>query len=503
VDLQVQEQASLLHAVRLLHHPNVLYILNGDYNHTRHVIELDYRARHVRVLSPCPIEPTARAKIDRDSRKLRDGLLDKSVPRQSRIHLEELTAASVLDFRVSAEAAIRDFLNEDVALLFGHHASDKGRQKGSPTDPASGLRVATARQVQHASGAFEGMTPVALSERTQGPGLAFLANLTGGSVEETPIPKLDLRGEISTRLGRLRRQWIGYPLTLVLAEQPALSFRPAHDSGVTPNANAVFLVQRAVDKKLVIAPGLVWQPVAGILATRVSWATVESDGGEALFHWPWLIRPTSDMFLTFHNLVDAIAKAVSDTPSLRELGPAILIEWVRWNVQHWSKAKTSARHSPDALKKLLGQGPGAGDNGAATWIANLLRAVTGNTGEEEEASRFRMELLFLAAPYMGLSEGIRLALWRSLRPTVDVPTRVEEDLAIKNAILASRSRLPRARRVVTEFEVKSFRDAATRLTGGRAWWDSSGEIAPGPGATPFRGEGKPGGAATETRDRRP
>jgi hypothetical protein len=102
VDLQVEHVPELLHSMRLLHHPNVVYVLTGERQHLKFVIELDYIRRHggKDLVSKTDLEPNIR----RHSVLLRDSILEKALPSHAVLELPLLALDDVMKMYVKSEA---------------------------------------------------------------------------------------------------------------------------------------------------------------------------------------------------------------------------------------------------------------------------------------------------------------------------------------------------------------------------------------------------------------
>ena len=469
VDLEVERQAQLLHALRLLHHPNVLYLLTGNYAHTHFVTLLDFEANHMRLmpyaLNGRAVDLKARSNIRQHSRRLRDSLLEKVLAAHARIDLRELTCGEALSFKNDQWAGydVRRALGPLAAFL----------------DDAKDLSLATARKIQYACDAV-GPSPAEGDHKAQRALFAALCGAPDVEEPERPEPpraRVTLRGVVSTRLGSERRRWSGATITTVLAERPALTFdrfqRGARDPH--PSPTGAFLLWRAAEGNPteIEAPGLEWRPNAGVLATEVTW----KGGGKATFHWPWLLRPSTTAFLKFHALVKMLDEATRDSVSLYELESKLIVPWIDWNLQQWREQRVKgapvlSRPSENVAEALRN-------------VNDLLNseAVKANVHDRREVVRFQMELFLMAAHYIGLQPEIAGEFHAELHKSATEGSgssrgkiEVEERLAIKNAIRDARPKLTvdQVEKAVGEFYV-SARDLAYA----EQWWAwSKGSLEP-------------------------
>lgn len=82
VDLQVKRNVELIHAIRLLRHPRVVYLITADLTHTEEVIFLDLLHQHHRLAgSPIDLSSIESQKLKKSCRSISHALMEKAFPR--------------------------------------------------------------------------------------------------------------------------------------------------------------------------------------------------------------------------------------------------------------------------------------------------------------------------------------------------------------------------------------------------------------------------------------
>lgn len=408
VDLQVEHLPQLLHAIRLLHHPNVAYVLTGDLGHLELALELDYLGRHadlarswigvrgVRQDENDALWPQVRE----SSVKLRNALIQKALPEHARLLLPTLTAGTVLKLVVGDNVEVAEYLT---------------KEWGGVLQSADGLSLVTARQAQHAID----RALARARQRDDVPSREFVADLCGTTIETTRAPdgkgkksrkqpvddpqkrQFLLYGQLTTRLGKTLRSWEADQVKVVLSDQPRFAFLPDFEEvGIRfdEEAHRAAVVQIAVEKGLASAHALNWFAEAGIATTQVSWSPATNKVPRtAVFHWPWLKRPTVTQVVELYDLPRRMSEQAPDT-SLDDL-PATMIETWLLRTVNWFRSGTP---KGDALSN-----DSFGDLGRA-----LKELTTRNRDlkNKEEVELWARDLLIMTAPYYGLPVKIRDAL---------------------------------------------------------------------------------------------
>jgi hypothetical protein len=480
VDLQVEHIPDLLHAIRLLHHPNVAYVLTGDYDHLGFAVILDYMGRHIKLLGERAAErKDIWARIQRDSERLGAALVEKVLPRHARIPLPLFDGPDLLTMDCPRGAALTPLAGKVAQRTVGTALAAPWR---SLFEEFTGLPIATARRAQFAIDRYVGRNSPA-GEAPKDLTLDFVADLCGTEVQGASGASLGIVGRITTRLGTVLRAWKRDVLTIVLADRPLFEFtRYGEDDSKTKcllpeESHQALLLQRAVESQLVRAIGLEWRPDAGILATKVDWdSTILAADRPAVFHWPWLVRPMASQVLRF----DALCQQFIDRfPLPRDWTQEDVLIWLAANVdwyheQHGEKA-TKGHRRADATK---GKGDGSRRSGnkvsrtpssAATFkdISATLKSL-----DDVDTRRWVRELLVMSAPYFGLPESVAEALhsaFSNYQGVSKVEVELEQRRAIKNAIIASYTG---AERTSGDFvkAADAFDEEQRDRSRGHFWW---------------------------------
>ena len=352
VDLQVEQLPQLLHAVRLLHHPNVVYVLTGNYEHLRFVLKLDYIHRHGRGSygyrhGEKQIDKALWDDIKAHSARLRDAFLEKAVPRHAMLTLPHLSFDDVLKF-AAGDQTVKDTL----------HAPTW--EKVLPAATRS-LPIVTARRAQRvieshlARPELRTEKLAAALKLTEADGkdaddkkkiaatLELIAALCETSIEveeKTDLnakPTFTMQGELTTQLGPILRVWKGDRLKVELTDQPSFVFAPDFDETrpqIKEEAHRALLVQLVTEKTnaLVVAHTLEWTPDAGIASTHVEWEPNSTKvDWMAVFHWPWLVKPSATRALELKDLARkmsdlATGSSLSDPKDVEVMVAAWLLE---------------------------------------------------------------------------------------------------------------------------------------------------------------------------------
>ena len=432
VDLQIEQVPHLLHAIRLLHHPNVVYVLTGNMEHLRFVLELDYIGQHGGRLGD--VEPLGfrRHAIVRDSerirtfsRKLRDALLEKALPPHSRLELPLLSLGAVLKMHVGGE---------EKTLKVADRLDQEWREL--PTGMKD-LRIATARRAQHAIDQHL-RTSAKLAEDYK---VRFVADVCGANVDERG--RVLYAGRLTTLPGPVDQTWEGDRLSIQLRAQPAFALqRQFRDAALQDDeeANRAAVIQFAAERGLVRAVGLVWSPDAGIATTEVKWKSIIGDvSGVALFHWPWLVRPQLSEVLMLGKVAEAMRAGAGDAIDRANLNWDMFLVWLRQNIE-WQCSRAKLGGVQWSLPTTLND------------VADALKRLCAEKSTSEDACRWVRELVIMTAPYFGLPDDLALSLREKLIQLVPDHDKIaiEEKRMIGDAILVWR--LDDARRLGRPFE---------------------------------------------------
>ena len=416
VDLQVEHVPHLLHAIRLLHHPNVVYVLTGNMEHLRFVLELDYIGQHG--VRPLDLERSAEqdlskaqsvskaqslsGRIKSYSCTLRDALLEKALPSHATLTLPLLSLEEVLSMHVDTGGDA-----ETVEALFDKLWPKTTKEQAWPeiAKLTQGLRVVTARHAQHAIDKHLSDLTTAKKAKT------FAAELFGTELDKQD--RIALRGRLTTLLGPVFQTWEGDQLSIELREQPLFAFASQFgeaDYNLKEGANRAAVLQCVVDKKLVEAPGLDWQPEAGVATTSVQWKSdISGIAGNALFHWPWLNRPTVGEILEMGDLANAMKDGAGGAKDRENLHKEILLVWLRKNIR-WQRQReghTDAKIISKTMKIIANE---------LKLLCNHKTPLTKN-----DARRWVRELMVMTAPYFGLSDTIASALRKEFKSLATDP----------------------------------------------------------------------------------
>lgn len=458
VDLQVEHLPQLLHAIRLFHHPNVAYILTGNMDHLRFVLELDYIRRHELRAHPHHHrddgpKDVLSLEIQKHSRTLRDAFLEKALPKSAQIALPYLKLDEVLSFPVDSKAEsvrhVRDTLHEPTLKVLLK---------------ASHLKIVTARQAQHAVDRHlehMGGNAAGIAETHR-----FVADLCNTEIEsrgeqkQEPDSKKDpdskdpteltIRGELTTTLGKTLKVWKGDNLKLVLSDQPAFEFFPEFGDEPTPlreDAHRALLIQLLAEQENapIVAYGLEWAPVAGVMTTQVKWKPKSNKvDPTAIFHWPWLQVPSAAEVLEFGKLSAELRRA-ADGKSLADPQTELLAEWLLKNLD-W-RLNASLRNGKKLDREKLPRLNAKSENFLKVFSKCLKDLSESNDEMKAEVRRWALELYVMTAPYFGLATELAKVLREAVRETVKELTGKdftekeisdEQNKMVQNAIIESR-----------------------------------------------------------------
>ncbi len=510
VDLQVEEIPQLLHAIRLLHHPNVVYVLTGNYRHLAFALELDYRHRHTRDLRTPAFGKDDDGQLWSDirthSRMLSNAFLEKSLPQHARLYLAPFDFQHVLDLKLS------DPTTENEVHRLGDELGEFWKNIAERT---SGLPIAPVRRVQHAidrhmkDDAAHVKRLVSKEEH-----LLFMADLCDTEVlrqdgkplakdETSPAPyQFVLRGLMTTLLGEKLRVWNGDGLEIVLTERPAFAFTPDGErvGDITPEAtNRALLVLLAVEEQARVkkaesigarkpveelrieARGLRWSPEAGVIATQADWRPGSADARQrALFHWPWLARASVGYTLKLGELSKRMeTRAVANeanTDSIRYLSRAMLEEWLLEHVSWRLEVPLNDGSMPIE------------PSGECTTFATRLKDLRLKNNDEikRDVNLWARDLYVMTSPYFGLPTELAKWLRTSIHECVDAAELAPERLSeaqrevVGNAIIGFGGFEQQSKRIVfkeNEFEelITSFlRQRKERLSDMTLWIEDLG-----------------------------
>jgi len=428
VDLQVEQVPHLIHAIRLLHHPNVVYVLTGNMEHLSFLLELDYIRQHGANIGD--VEPSSFRRyagnrslsegIKAFSSSLRDALLEKALPPHSRIELPLLSLETVLNMYVGSKGGASQVAD----MLTGRWRDLAAEMKS--------LRIVTVRRAQHAIDQHLSTPDKAVED----PSVRFIADICGASVDDRG--RISCPGRLTTLPGPVDQTWEGDRLTIQLRGQPSLALQLQFmDSNFREGeeANRVAAIRLAAERGLAKAAGLVWSPDAGIATTEVRWeSTVDGVDGLALFHWPWLVRPQLSEVLLLGELAKSMIAGAGNAVDSYNLDQEMVLVWLRQNIE-WQYHR--ANLSGDSW--LL----------PTTWndVVDVLRRLCAEKSTSDDACRWVRELLIMSAPYFGLPDHIASILRAKVSRLVPEQSMitVEENRMVGNAILVWR--LENARRL--------------------------------------------------------
>ncbi|WP_231511073.1 hypothetical protein [Chondromyces apiculatus] len=433
VDLQVEHVPQLIHAIRLFHHPQVAYVLTGNYDHLRFALKLDYMVRHqsggrTHGHGDQHVDEEIRKEIRIHSDQLCDAFIEKALPPHSMLTLESWSLQEVMPLRLDSNASSKAEISSKEQTVGGF----LGDEWKKIAETAGSLRITTVRRVQHAIDRHDERRTNS-NERQEAEILnLFAADLCGTSIEgngaaSKPV-QVTLRGELSTRLGAILRVWEGHNLKIFLMDQPSIAFFPDFSEAANSQeeAHRALIVQLAVEKGQFGARALDWIPDAGILATEVQWDSKQAEvDGTAIFHWPWLQRPKASEALQLGEVAKALSKAEIGN-SRTDLQEEFIKPWISENIKWFCTNREKPLAEPNINLKNLAQ-----------KLSDLPR--DNNKEDEAEIKRWIGELFVMTAPYFGLPELLCQRLRDSLNECKHMPSiqeiHEEEKRIVKNAII--------------------------------------------------------------------
>jgi len=403
LDLQVEQIPNLLKAIRLLEHPNLLYILTGHLAHLKFAVELDYRGRHERIAGPLEKKQQVED-IGRWSDRLAHALVHKTLPEHATVHLPFLKLSDVCEFDLGENdtgSGGRRLVKERL----GNNAEKLLKEPW-----ASSIRFVTARKAQYA---IDRRLPDGAPANADTL-LAFLAALCGTDLrpramkaipdpsESTTSKDFAIRGRLTTVLSQRLRVLRGDRLRIILHDQPRFAFEPdftpkTREEGDEANRAAVVqLVTEGLEPLYgSTARQLHWNPDAGILVTEVDWRW-HGQAAIARFHWPWLTRLTAKQVLDLQVVAERFAEQVEHGTSA-ELADLFLAHWLLEAI------RLAGGATDDALPELAT---------FSTSLGKFYEAAASNV--KADIRDWARQLLILTAPYMGLKTelawGLRSAL---------------------------------------------------------------------------------------------
>lgn len=466
VDLQVEQVPHLLHAIRLLHHPNVVYVLTGNMEHLKFVLELDYIRQHG--VSALDVERLADQRLSKQqtlsgriklhSCTLRDALLEKALPSHATLALQPLSLEAVLGMHVGGDGGATTVA----------HALDEPWV--SIAREMHDLVIATARRAQHAIDKHLHNS----GKRDENFATGFIADLCGTSADERN--RIPLRGRLTTRLGSVVQKWEGDRLSIQLREQPPFVLQPQFDEAEYQDgevANCAAVIQFAVEEELASTPNLVWTPDAGIVTTEVRWeCDVPGVDGLALFHWPWLVRPTVPEVLKLGALATKMRSSAGEGSDRSHLDQEMILVWLRQNIEWQCEREGLSDEQYSSLTTL---------KAIATALQRLC--VQELPAIKDDALRWVRELVVMTAPYFGLPDQIALDLREAFMEFVPDLKEIarEEQRVVENAIHALRLETGHRRGQFLEGKggpsspqfdeaVKGFLKERQRMSPDNKWW---------------------------------
>lgn len=101
LDLQVRRNVELIHAIRLLRHPRVIYLITGDLAHTLEVLFFDYRRQHLQLASvgAFHVSEASQQELDIMCRAPAEALLEKAFPVPYRFGTSPVSLKMLVDLR--------------------------------------------------------------------------------------------------------------------------------------------------------------------------------------------------------------------------------------------------------------------------------------------------------------------------------------------------------------------------------------------------------------------
>lgn len=434
VDLQVRRLPELLHALRLLHHPAVAYLLTGDRKHLGHVVHMDFLRQHLHVCHGDAIGGGLRddvlyEQIRSDAERLANAFVEKAIPKANAFRLMHcrLRDLAAVTTRGAANAVIS--LGE---VLDGLKRSEPTADKRTITQVLEAehdlgmVPFAPFRSVQQALDADD--------EKDLMPARAdrLLFRITNG-----------VRGTLITdrsppftpwHLSALPSAGGGTQIEIRVASAiPPHRLHRAHGVAVRSDGDEVAqgtddqAARREAASGLLVAIALelgyetpqqvVWQPDWGFVWTNVVpnglILNPKLDRGVPMmvFHWPWLLRPRASAWYMswsrWSNRRRQWERSPQASNQRAERERALLALWIEHNIE--TAAYELLAHGKLEAKALADQADGhVSWDGAGGWT-EVVKAWAGVLGAlpSEEVTRWRAQLAGMQLEFWGLDAQVR------------------------------------------------------------------------------------------------
>ncbi len=110
VDLQVKANVELIHAMRLLRHPRVIYLVTADLRHAEEVVSLDFLGQHDALRGQARLKPSDEEKLRRRCQDLSTAILEKAYPAAYIFATEPVSITDLLNWKGHTLCTILDNL---------------------------------------------------------------------------------------------------------------------------------------------------------------------------------------------------------------------------------------------------------------------------------------------------------------------------------------------------------------------------------------------------------
>lgn len=407
VDLQVRRNLELIHAMRLLRHPRVVYLVTAHLEHTREVLFFDYQRQHrgVAGLATSSAMPPEDGFMKKRCQILADALMEKAFPKTHRFQTAPVRMDLLLSLRDSQlpQLAGKDLQTVFNALKVGDDSLGDWLAKRADTPTGSNEALLQWRGVQrifdelrHIESDNDKATHVLCRLLAQGDASDSVNVISGrhgavvdfrlaGNLHVGVAPgwftgSPNLRITVGTDL---TSRFIG-PEKRPLDAPSALLARELHEATEDPVTGKQ--KEGTGRRGLVQADGIVPDIDAVLAWTR--WTLAPRN---AVFLWPFARYPKIKLLRTWLAEWDTIIDRVRDTRAPDE---KLAYAWV-WCQLHWCGRAVPPQPSwEDDLEN-------------STWAALFAAAAQAAAKDKDISYWYRRALPLFAAPEFGLPETVQ------------------------------------------------------------------------------------------------
>jgi len=490
VDLQVERIPSLIHALRLLRHPRVVYVVTGDRSHLHEVLEADYRRRHREVSGgrfdpylgrgydpdEWRTQPSLDEKMEWSSRGLANALVEKALPERATFRVRKLTVAEILalDMGTYVPACGRDLDQAPVTVsrlvdhlthsaVAGGAAPDLGLvQKVIGND-----EVATFRNIQSAFDLLkgpEGEHPSAV--------MNVIARLISDDFKgRAGSDSVNDRGKLRTARSIVKHSWgaisVGGEPRLELVDEDNVNAPVSRDYSHIARARRLLVLS---EQHLLRTPFLDWEPFGGPIWSVSAWpqssgpvwpvsswpssfgpvwtvSSLQTSRGHAVrssvslrvrIDWPWLKKPSPTSLDAYFGDFErrALTLLTSEGQVSKDVNLVSLVLggiWIQHNLHH---ARLIGDEVVD-IKPILTASDAQVFLDEQTRMCRLKLSDGGVTEEQKvELSQWMVQLLILCRGYMGLDTHARRAFGKMVSDArAEIERRVLSESGLPRSLL--------------------------------------------------------------------